>query len=449
MEDLVQSPSLARRALWLVDLRWIAIVALASATLVSDRVLGVHLAKGHLYLLCGILLVYNAVLYGLLRWLTKGRDEPSSKAIGRMITLQVSGDLVILTLILHFSGGIENPFSFFFVFHMIIASILRSRRQSYIQAALACLLFGSMVWLEYSGLVQHYALEGFAGHTLYHDGVFVLGTLLVFSATLFLVVFMTTSIVAQLRSQQEDLKQANLQLKEKDKIQNEYVLRVSHDLKGHLAAIQSCIDAVHDGLLGNLNDGQKDMIARAHRRTAQGLAFVTDLLKLTHTKLAGQPGISCFSLKAMVGKALAAAKSRAEAKGIQLSVEVSPSVETVCGEQVLIEETILNLLFNSVQYTRQGGKIRLEIQDRGTEVLFHIRDNGIGIPEDEKDKIFGEFYRATNARAVERDGTGLGLSFAKQVVERHGGHIWAQNNPEGGCTFSFAIPKNLQERSRC
>jgi signal transduction histidine kinase len=57
------------------------------------------------------------------------------------------------------------------------------------------------------------------------------------------------------------------------------------------------------------------------------------------------------------------------------------------------------------------------------------------------DKIFQEFYRATNARAAERDGTGLGLSFAKQVVERHGGYIAVRNNPDGGCTFSFTLPK--------
>lgn len=444
MESLLQSPSLARRALWLVELRWAAIGALVVATAGSSRFLGVQLATRQLYTLSVALLAYNAVLYGLLRWLTKGRDEPSPSAIGRMITLQISGDLVILTAILHFSGGIENPCSFFFVFHMIIASILRSRRQSYVQAGLACALFGTLVGLEYYGQVPHHALEGFAGHALYRDKVFVLGTLAVFSATLFLVVFMTTSIVDQLRAQQDGLEQANRQLKEKDKIQNEYVLRVTHDLKGHLAAIQSCIDTVHDGLLGPIGEAQKDMIGRAHRRTSQALAFVVDLLKLTRTKMGGQLGISCFPLKAMIGKTLAAAKGRAEAKALQLGVEVAPGVEIVCGEQVLIEETIENLLFNAVKYTPQGGKVRLEVQDQGDEVLIRVRDNGIGIPEEEMDRIFGEFYRASNARSVERDGTGLGLSFAKQVVERHGGRIWAQNNPDGGCTISFTIPKNLQ-----
>jgi len=448
MESLLQSPSLARRGLWLVQLRWAAIGALAAATFVSDRVLGVPLAKGHLYVLSGILLLYNATLHGLLRWRTRDEHPPSSATVGRMITLQISGDLVILTTILHFSGGIENPFSFFFVFHMIIASILRSRRQSYVQAGLACTLYGGLVLLECAGWLPHYPLQGFSAHGLYGNAFFVLGTLFVLSATLFLVVFMTTSIVGQLRSQQEDLEQANRQLHEKDKIQNEYVLRVSHDIKGHLAAIQSCVDTVHDGLLGPLSDRQKDMIGRAHRRTAQGLAFVSDLLSLTRTKLAGRPGISCFPLRVMMAKAVAAAQGRAEAKGVRVSVDVAPSIEIVCGEQVLIEETIENLLFNAVRYTPSGGKVRLEVRDQGDEVLIRVQDTCIGIPEDEIDKVFREFYRASNARAMERDGTGLGLSFAKQVAERHGGRIWVQNNPEGGCTFSLALPKNVQLQGR-
>ena len=448
MESLLQTTSLARRALWLVTLRWVAIGALVAATTASRRFLDVGLASRHLYILSAFLGVYNAALYGLLWGLTKGGREPSSAAIGRVVTLQISGDLVILTTILHFSGGIENPFSFFFVFHMIIASILRSRRQSYLQAGLASSLFGALVWFEYRGLIHHYPLLGFASHGLYTNGVFVLGTLFVFGVTLFLVVFMTTSIARQLRAHQDELEKANRLLQEKDTTKNEYVLRVTHDIKGHLAAIQSCIDTVYDGLLGPLNEAQKDMIGRAHRRTSQALAFVADLLRLTRTKLAGQPGVSCFPLKAMIGKALAAAKGRAEGKAIHLGVDVAPSVEIVCGEQVLIEETIENLLFNAVRYTPNGGKVRLEVQDHGADVLIRVRDNGIGIPDDEIDKVFGEFYRATNAMALERDGTGLGLSFAKQVVERHGGRIWAQNNPEGGCTVSFTIPKNLQARSR-
>ena len=121
--------------------------------------------------------------------------------------------------------------------------------------------------------------------------------------------------------------------------------------------------------------------------------------------------------------------------------EGTESVYDVFGEQVLIEETLTNLLFNAVRYTPSGGRIVLTVKDKPAEYLVQIRDTGIGIPKGEEEKIFEEFYRSPNARKVERDGTGLGLSFAKQAIEKHGGKIWAENNPDGGSTFSFTLPK--------
>jgi two-component system sensor histidine kinase SenX3 len=106
----------------------------------------------------------------------------------------------------------------------------------------------------------------------------------------------------------------------------------------------------------------------------------------------------------------------------------------------LIEETITNMLFNAVKYTPDGGRVGMEVKRNGNVVQVRITDTGIGIPETSLPRIFDEFYRAENARAVERDGTGLGLAFAKQVVERHGGRIWAENNPGGGSTFTFTLP---------
>jgi two-component system OmpR family sensor kinase len=84
--------------------------------------------------------------------------------------------------------------------------------------------------------------------------------------------------------------------------------------------------------------------------------------------------------------------------------------------------------------------VGLEATPDGEFIKVRISDTGIGIPPAELPRIFEEFYRAENARAVERDGTGLGLAFAKEVIERHGGCIWAENNPGGGSTFTFTLP---------
>lgn len=460
MEGLLKSTSLTRRAYWLVQLRWVAIGALAVATFVASWSLHISLPARALYVTAGVLLVYNFILHDLLRYWTRGGKEPSTRRVRAILTLQISADLLILTTILHFSGGIENPFASFFVFHMIIASILCPKRQSYLQATLAVALFGTVVVLEASGLLKHYDLVGFAGHGLYATGVFVAGYLLVFAVTLYLVVYMTTSIVAQLRRQQDDLERANAllqerqetcelanaQLQEKDKLKNEYVLRVTHDIKGHLAAIQSTLDVVLAGMLGAISEKNRDFVRRAHGRACKCLAFITALLKLTHMKLAGHLVTEPFSLRDCLLNALAVAQNRARVKAITVTSRVDPSIDNIVGEAVLIEETITNILFNAVKYTPERGKVSLEAKDEGLTVRVTVSDTGIGIPAEAMGHLFEEFYRADNARATERDGTGLGLAFAKQVVERHGGRIWAANNPGGGSTFAFTLPKAPSER---
>ncbi|MBN1507579.1 MAG: HAMP domain-containing histidine kinase [Sedimentisphaerales bacterium] len=453
MENLLKSPSLIQRAYWLIMLRWVAIATLAAATFVSYKFMGVQLPAPTLYALSALLLIYNLVLYILLRrWTgaqTRGTDTPSTTAtplVEGSVTFQISGDLLILAAILHFSGGVENPFSFFFVFHMIIASILRSKRQSYLQATLAVFLFSGIVILEGAGILPHYGLTGFAGHQLYRDRTFLFGFLFVFSVTLYLVVYMTTSISEQLRRQQEDLQRANAQLEEKDHVKNEYVLRVTHDIKGHLAAVQSCLETVLSELVGPLNEKQKDMVGRAHRRTIKCMEFVTALLTLTRMKLTGRFEMEEFSLRKTLLSVLALVQNRAHSKSIALHHQIDPAIDMIRGEGVLIEETIANILLNAVRYTPAGGRVAIDARQDGSFVRVSITDTGIGVPPADLTHIFEEFYRADNARATERDGTGLGLAFAKQVIERHGGRIRAENNPTGGSTFTFTLPAGQTAR---
>ena len=123
-----------------------------------------------------------------------------------------------------------------------------------------------------------------------------------------------------------------------------------------------------------------------------------------------------------------------------LSHQMDPKIDMIWGEAVLIEETLTNILLNAVKYTPDGGRVGLDVRLDGTSVQISVTDTGIGIPEVALPRIFEEFYRADNARAAERDGTGLGLAFARQVVERHGGRIWVRNNPGGGSIFTFTLP---------
>jgi signal transduction histidine kinase len=441
MEYLLQSTTLTRRAFWLVKLRWLAIMALGAATFVASRWLGVVLPVQRLYRIIALFLLYNGMLHGLLSFM-RIREQARERTIAVVLTCQISIDLMILTTILHYSGGIENPFQSFFVFHMIITSILCSRFQSYCQATLAMGLFGGIVWLEAMGTIPHYRLTGFTQVVPFQDLTYVTGVLSVLAITLYLVVYMTTSIAHQLRLRQHDLTEANHHLEKKDDIKNQYVLRVTHDIKGHLAAIVGCLGLVSDETVGPLNDSQKDLTGRAFRRTNKCLEFVLALLKVTQMKLRGQMEVASFSLRTCIANAIGAVKQRAQDKDIDLHFDLDKTLDQYCGEAVMIEETIMNLLANAVKYTPPGGTVTMTVHDLPDAIQVSVQDTGIGISEAEQSRIFEEFFRAQNAKATEKDGTGLGLSFAKQVVERHGGTLAVKSQKDQGSTFTFTLSKH-------
>jgi signal transduction histidine kinase len=445
MDTLLQSKSLIQRAFWLVRLRWIAIGGLAAATFGANRYINVTLPTSKLYLLAVILLTYNFVLYDLIRYFTWGGLRASHRTISNIIVFQVAADLFILTAILHFSGGIENPFFLYFVFHMVLTSIFLSRLQSYIIATLAVFFFGGLILLEYMKVLPHYPLAGFTDNGRYDNAKFVGGTFFIFTTTLYLVVYMTTSITKQLHKQQADSEQANILLQQKDKLKNEYVMRLTHDIKGHLAAIESCLDVVLHHLGDELSDRQRDLTERAYRRANKCLSFVGALLRLTRMKLSGQVDMRLFAIRNVIMDTLAAVEGRAKEKDINISYEIDDSIDEIYGEPVLLGEAIVNILFNAIRYTPAGGDVRLKVEDEGETVLITVSDTGIGLPKGDEEKIFEEFYRGANAREIERDSTGLGLSIVRQVVERHGGRVWARNNESGGSTFTFRIPKNLPQ----
>ena len=411
------------------------------ATFLADKVFEVAVHVYALYSTGVVLAVYNALCLLILNHAAKFENHKFSNIVNKSVHTQITLDLIILTVLLHYSGGIENPFIFYFIFHMVIASVLLSARTSYLYATLAIFLLIFLASLEYWQIIPHYCLEGFIARDIHRDGRQIVGTIFVFATTLYLVVYMTSSIADQLRNQEEVCWQANAQLRQKDRIKNEYVSRVTHNIKAHLAAIQSCLDVVANKTIGTLNEQQSEFVSRARKRTKTLSTFVRTLLELTQMRLDNKLNKEVFSLRDSIRNAVDAVKIKAADKQITLGCTIEPAVDKIVGNRIAVEEMVTNLLLNAIKYTPKNGSVEINANVKDGFVVTEVTDTGIGIPQEELPYIFDEFYRAANARKIEKDGTGLGLSIVKQIIERLGGEIWVKSREGTGSTFKFKLLK--------
>lgn len=442
MTIITREQRLYARAYWMVSHRWLAIVALALLTWLGTNLFDFELNKLGLYLLAICLAIENLIALWLLEQIKKKRKKKFYKRIRLSIHFQIFFDLAVLTGILHFTGGIENPFFFIYIFHMVISSILLSRTGAFIQTTIALVLFGMLIFAEFNNLIPHYCLcfDENSYTELYKDLHFVSFTYGVFAFISYILVYLTTSIGHRLRNQEDKLTKAIGQLQRNDEIKNEYVLRITHDIKSHLAAIQTNLSVLTSGVFGKLEGKQKEFLDRAFNRTEKLTNFARSLLQLTRLRLSNKVEKQEFSLVELLEKVITDHREAAFVKSIDLSSSIDNSINTYSGNKLSFEEVFQNLVSNAIKYSNEGGKVEVTAKTKMQRIRIEVIDNGIGIPGNELRSIFNEFYRASNTKGIEAKGSGVGLSLVKEIVRQHNGRIWAENKPTGGSVFVIELP---------
>ncbi len=230
------------------------------------------------------------------------------------------------------------------------------------------------------------------------------------------------------------------ELRRLERVRQDFVANVSHEFKTPLTAIQGFAETLLGGALEDPRSNRRFLeIIREH---AVRLARLTDdLLKLARIE-AGKLEVqfSAVGVLELVERCAEVTLLKARRKQIVLEIDVPAELPAVSGDAMLLREVLQNLLDNAIQYTPEGGRIRVSATAGEREVILTVADTGIGIPLADQERIFERFYRVDAARSREAGGTGLGLSIAKHIVETHGGRLWVESEVGHGSAFSFSIP---------
>jgi len=229
-----------------------------------------------------------------------------------------------------------------------------------------------------------------------------------------------------------------------DDAKDEFVSTVSHELRTPLTSIIGSIELLEDGMAGELEPAQKQMVDVIERNAERLLAMANDLLTLaSYEGAAAQPPsrLEPLDLRTVVDASHASVTGLLSSRHLELVEEVPPDPVVVLGEATYLERAVTNLLSNAIKFTRDDGRITtcLTVEPDQT-CRLSVSDTGVGIPEDEVKDVFQRFFRSSNVRADAIQGTGLGLSIVRSIVERHHGHIDVESRQGVGTTFTIVLP---------
>ncbi len=432
---------------WFIRVRWLAGLGVSSTILISTAAFPLLVNRNLLLWISSSIFLVNIVYLLYFRWLQRRRDLPGwHRMVSHLANVQISIDLLVLNVLLYFSGGVENPFCFYFIFHIIIASILLSTLASYLQATLAVGVFNLILLAEYLRLIPHHRLFTFFDPGIYDNPLYLLGSAAVFSTTLFISVYMATSITRRLRSREQELfrvkdslEQANEQLQEVHEYRTRFILRVEHELKAPLAAIHSLITVILTSFEAGLEPRVKDLLRRSERRVMNLLEMIRELLELSRMKMAAHRfNRQRLNPLPLIERHLELVRPQAEARTLTLEAELEPGLPELIADPEALGQVLMNLLSNAVKYTEQG-KVSLRAAVEEGALVLAVSDTGIGLSEEEKGQVFEEFFRGSRAKGL-GEGTGLGLAIVKEIVEAHGGTITVESEAGVGSTFTVRLP---------
>jgi len=431
---------------WYLGLRWTACALVFFALACARLLVRYVLPYRTLFALSGALLAVNLALtvyHHLIR-----RENLSRSEIGILFHIQVCCDYVLLLLLVYFSGNLENPFAFFFVFHVMLTSFIFRAEVVYAYAVTLVAVLTATVVAESVGLLPHFPLNAAAFDPVaYRTSVFARAVGLFF--TLLVSAYLVTSIKSRIEERGRRIEVELNRYRDLDRAKSDFILLVTHELRGPLAALAGYHEMILKGITGEVGERTRETILRADRRTENLLTMIDEMIDFAYMKSGEEVRHEkrSVAVKEAIDYNVDLFARQAAAKGITLTSNC-PREPVIWASRDLLNIILSNLIGNAIKYSPRGSAVAVNCAVEGDDVHLLVRDEGIGIESEELDKVFEEFYRTRRARELERDGTGLGLPIVQRAVETLNGRITVYSEADKGTTFHVYLPRRPSDASQ-
>ncbi|MFO8058255.1 MAG: HAMP domain-containing sensor histidine kinase [bacterium] len=443
---------LYQRLRWMVRLRWLVAAGIFATVVLADRITAVEYAKAPLYFIVVFILFYNLVLDYRLHRLSEQRRRLLFYA-----NLQIGLDILALILLVAFTGGVQNLFVFYAVFHVAIGSILLPRKNVIAVTICICAAVLALFWLDYLGAIpSRYRLHNFIPGAMHENPTYVFGLSYIFVTLLAVTAYMAVTVSGSLKDAQRRLlsmtrdseeqralfEKQNRELLSLERQKDHFLELASGNLRGALESIRG----ISSNLIETGVEGPREAVVRELikvRNQAEVLIEMVGDMRETERlrKLEWDLAAEEVDLGAAARRAVVEMTSIAEQKSVSLNVKIAEGLPCITGDSRAWPSVFKNLLENAISYSPPHSLVefRLDRDWQGENIYAEVKDQGMGIRAEDLPRVFEEFHRSGGADMIS-SGTGMGLAIARRVVELHGGSIRASSRPGRGSTFQLTLP---------
>jgi signal transduction histidine kinase len=349
----------------------------------------------------------------------------------------IAVDIIVITLGLHFLGGVEFPFDWIYAVALVAISISRGLATALFAAVWSILCYGTMLLAEFQGYWAHMALfPVFARTPLYNDSTYVLTKFLsnvaMFIAAASTAAFFSSAIKKEIQTRTRELKEAQAQLLHSQKLATlgQMAASLAHGLASPITGIRGSAELLMDELAPD-HPGQRRLQGILHWAD-----HLSDILKrLRNLARPPKEERDLVNLNQIVDNVLELNAKLLAQNEIQIRRALTPNLPPVWGSARMLEEVFMNLVINAKDAMPKGGTLDISTVVDDAKVLVHVQDTGVGMSPEVKEHVFEAFFTTKGEK-----GSGLGLNICRQIVVDHNGQISVESIEGQGSTFTVRLP---------